>query len=134
MTGPNRVSPPDEDPWNLWSFGAPDALLWRDGRWTRFRSIELPLGIVSPEEKFTPYEMEIPPDGELFLFTNGMIESTCMDGGMFGIGRPMESLEANGMDVEAVLQQVRSCADPRSFQDDMTIIRISSVDGREGAR
>jgi sigma-B regulation protein RsbU (phosphoserine phosphatase) len=88
----------------------------------------LPIGML-PVAPFSNVESEIPPDSNLFLFSDGAYEITQPDGSMWTLDAFADTLRAadpatglaNLDDVEATIRRIRGQAE---FEDDVSILQV----------
>ena len=109
-----------------WSFGAPDVLLHRqDGTWHALHSTELPMGVVPHQGRYEAGTQTLEQGETLFVMSDGVLETMCPNGEMFGQERLKQALERHAMRPEAVVGEVLDCADPGTELDDITLLRLS---------
>nr|MCR4963410.1 serine/threonine-protein phosphatase [Bacillota bacterium] len=65
-----------------------------------------------PGMRYQEYTLQLQPGAKLFLYTDGVPEATDSQGGMFGLERMLEALNADvTADAENVLHNVRRAVD-----------------------
>lgn len=116
-----------------WVGGVPDMLLLRDqsGTKERLASSNLPLGILSPE-KFNAHTTIITMSrhDRLYMWSDGIIEATNDQGGMFGDSGVDRVFEAN-TDVDhlfdELLDAVKVHTGLKSQDDDYTVVEVIQI-------
>lgn len=116
----------------VWNGGIPDAILMRDGKGIcrRIESRNLPLGIVSSQELCGEMEsIELQQGDRLYIYSDGVIESTDLAGRMFGqerlddCFRAEEGVASGRFDrIKAQLAEFRG-EEPQN--DDITLVEIT---------
>jgi len=113
----------------IWSGGMNDILcLGADGKaLTRFESMHMPLGILSPAEfDDSPRMIKIEPGEKVYVYTDGVNEAANPAGEEFGNERLEEILLAGGSDVvSAITQAVNEFHEGIGQSDDMSIVQLT---------
>ncbi len=116
----------------VWNGGIPAAILMRDGKgiYRRFESRNLPLGIVSSEQLCGEMEsIELQQGDRLYIYSDGVIESTDLAGRMFGQERLEDCLCAEDVPVYDRFNRIKSqLAEFRGDEpqnDDITLVEIT---------
>lgn len=117
----------------VWNGGIPDALVWRHslGVFRRFPSDHLPLGVVNPEFFSGSVAVaELLPTDRVYLYSDGLIEATDAEGGMFGEASLEACLEQLA-DPESLFETIRErvtafCGDA-PLHDDIALVEIASA-------
>jgi PAS domain S-box-containing protein len=110
----------------IWNGGLPSGYLLDTRRdWREFRSMNLPLGILPPEE-FTPH-VELTSwhlSSQLIVHTDGLNEACNETGEEFGAARLVELFRtgADGVQLERIVEAHRTFLGGRTPSDDVTIV------------
>ncbi len=121
--------PEEEGELRLVNAGHPPALVWYRGEVRRVEAEDPPFGVMEGIS-FTERRLVLETGGLLVLYSDGVIESTSADGGLFGLHR-LETLlrelpgdAAPPRVVEAILDEVERHTRPGSPSDDVTVLAL----------
>lgn len=118
----------------IWLGGLPDIVLYRSKtqQYETLSSKNLPLGVLAPS-KFSPavVEMSMENDDELFVWSDGIIESRNSQNEMFGEARLFEifqSTEQQSSLFDTILNKVDQFVSEANVEDDLTLATIKMID------
>ncbi len=117
----------------VWNGGSPDVLVWRhsQGVFRRFPSDHLPLGVVNPEFFGGSVAVtELLPTDRVYLYTDGLIEATDADGGMFeqaSLESCLEQLADPESLFESIRERVTAFCGEAPLHDDIALVEIASA-------
>ncbi len=116
----------------VWNGGIPTAFLTRGGHGIcrRFESRNLPLGIVSSKELCGEMEsIELQQGDRLYIYTDGVIESTDITGKMFGQERLEEVLCEDGISAcerfDSIKTRLANFSGDKQQSDDIALVEIT---------
>ncbi|MDD5249560.1 MAG: SpoIIE family protein phosphatase [Rhodocyclaceae bacterium] len=115
----------------LWQGGMPDILLLdaQGGTKTHFAAQHLPLGIVEFDEDMAAItEIELQPDDQFVLFSDGLIEAADAAGEQFGLARLQEVLAKApaAQRLDAVRASVYAHAGLGQLHDDVSLLLVGA--------
>jgi len=105
------------------------AMLRQNGETSRPRlGMGIPLGI-DPDFSFTAERITLEPGDAALLYTDGLVEQTCLDGSEFGSDRVQRYLEGDHADggLDDLLASVERLAGTSRWEDDVTVALIRHV-------
>ena len=107
------------------SAGHPPAVLLTATGSQRLRTDALPVGMI-PGASFVSAQCSIPAAGTLYVFSDGIYELNPAAQQLWGLEDWIELLsEANGqLDLDQILQQVRTANATQGFNDDVSLLKI----------
>ncbi|MDN3649366.1 fused response regulator/phosphatase [Reinekea marina] len=118
----------------IWLGGLPDIVMYRNKSqsFETLPSNNLPLGVLS-SSKFAPVIVEVSMDNddELFVWSDGIIESRNSDNEMFGEERLLEIFKRSKDQstlFDTILNQVDQFVSTASVEDDLTLATIKMID------
>ncbi|GFO56281.1 sodium/solute symporter serine/threonine phosphatase [Geomonas sp. Red276] len=112
-------------------------LLYHKGKWEELDAEGLILG-VEMDVLFEQKEVTLAPGDLLFIYTDGIIEAEGKNGELFGVERLTATLtrlldqEPDAI-VEEVMVEVTAFTSPSPLQDDISMVVIKVIDGKEPA-
>jgi serine phosphatase RsbU (regulator of sigma subunit) len=113
----------------IWGGGLPDGLIYHrsSGETTRIPSRHLPLGVLHPDRfRYTPQILEMQPDMAVYLWSDGISETSNPLGEMFGEQRLFALFGENPpADMfKHITQQLRDFSQQGSQSDDYSLVEI----------
>lgn len=124
----------DIDPWSgivsIWNGGLPEALFYRPGQGViaNIKSRHLPLGILAAERFSTQVDIqEFVLGDRIYLYSDGIIEASNLDGDMFGSERLLQVFESEQETsmFEQILHRLAEFQGDESQQDDLTLVELT---------
>lgn len=120
----------------IWAGGLPDAVIHhrRSGELTRIPSRHLPLAVLHPDRfRYEPMVVEMDPEADVYLWSDGISETRSAQGEMFGEERLFSLFETlpppeDMFDhiTHSLRQFARDFSGPGSQSDDYSLVRIRS--------
>ncbi|MET0391140.1 MAG: SpoIIE family protein phosphatase [Polyangiales bacterium] len=116
---------------SLWNCGLPPILLRRhaDGTVQDYESQCLPLGLLSSHElEIAPTRIEVRRGDDVFVFSDGLTESTDAAGQLFGVDRVKAALSGNhapGAGFGAIMSALASFRGAVAGKDDLSLVCVS---------
>lgn len=114
----------------IWTGGLPDGLVYQrvTRRVSRLASTHLPLGVLPPESfRYQPVIFELQPVEALYLWSDGVVETSNPDGEMYGEERLL-SLFTGSAAPEQVFDEItaelRAFSGPGAQSDDYSLVEI----------
>ncbi len=114
----------------IWAGGLPDGVIHypEEGKLVPILSRHLPLGILHPDSfRYEPQIVEMRPDSAVYLWSDGVVETTSPEGEMFGEERLLDLFSAarSGADMFALItQRLREFGHLSDQSDDYSLVQI----------
>ena len=112
----------------VWNGGMPDGYLQSDGQRTALTSQHLPLGVLRAEV-FDHATQVLPmlPGDQVFLLTDGVIDTCGPDQQLFGVERLERVLDANRHPLQLIAEVEQALRDFQGLaRDDVSMVQITS--------
>lgn len=114
----------------IWAGGLPDGLIYsaNDGVVVTIPSTHLPLGVLHPDQfRYTPMIAEMHADSAVYLWSDGISETSNPEGEMFGEKRLLDLFSVHKSLEEMfphIIQSLRDFSELRDQTDDYSLVEI----------